>query len=296
MTTRTRRAAEPARSPDTILARGGLAGRPGRGGADPRRLPDRRPARRVAPGLRRPRRRPSAARSASTTARRSCGCSSAARPAAARRTWTASGPARTWPPSCELAALNREVAGALGRLVARARASSAGPLAHRLRRNTRRQSRRNIAAHYDLGNDFYRLFLDETMTYSSAVFASPDQSLADAQRNKYRLIAEGAGLARGPARPGDRHGLGRLRALRGRRARLPGDLDHDLAGAARPGPRARPRGRPGGPRRRPAARLPRDRAAPTTRSSRSRCSRRSAPSTSRRSSRPATRRWCRAAG
>ena len=70
-------------------------------------------------------------------------------------------------------------------------------LAHRLRRNTRRQSQRNIAAHYDLGNDFYRLFLDETMTYSSAVFASPDQPLADAQRNKYRLVAEGAGLTRG---------------------------------------------------------------------------------------------------
>ena len=51
-------------------------------------------------------------------------------------------------------------------------------------------------AHYDLGNDFYRLFLDETMTYSSAVFESPDQSLADAQRNKYRLH----GRARRPAR------------------------------------------------------------------------------------------------
>jgi cyclopropane-fatty-acyl-phospholipid synthase len=70
-------------------------------------------------------------------------------------------------------------------------------LAHRARRNTKRQSRRNIAAHYDLGNDFYRLFLDETMTYSSAVFESPGQSLADAQRNKYRLIAERAGLQRG---------------------------------------------------------------------------------------------------
>jgi len=70
-------------------------------------------------------------------------------------------------------------------------------IAHRLRRNTRQQSRRNIAAHYDLGNDFYELFLDETMTYSSAVFASPDQSLADAQRNKNRLIAQGAGLAAG---------------------------------------------------------------------------------------------------
>lgn len=70
-------------------------------------------------------------------------------------------------------------------------------IAHRLRRNTRRNARRNIAAHYDLGNDFYRLWLDETLTYSSAVFASPSQSLADAQRNKYRLIAAGAGLEAG---------------------------------------------------------------------------------------------------
>ncbi len=70
-------------------------------------------------------------------------------------------------------------------------------LAHRARRNTRSQAKKNIAAHYDLGNDFYRLFLDETMTYSSAVFESPDQTLADAQRNKYRLIAEGAGLTKG---------------------------------------------------------------------------------------------------
>ncbi|HEY5629263.1 MAG TPA: class I SAM-dependent methyltransferase, partial [Candidatus Limnocylindrales bacterium] len=70
-------------------------------------------------------------------------------------------------------------------------------VAHRLRRNTVTGSRRNIEAHYDLGNDFYRLFLDETLTYSSAVFASPDQSLADAQRNKYRVMAERAGLRGG---------------------------------------------------------------------------------------------------
>ncbi|HEX5589870.1 MAG TPA: cyclopropane-fatty-acyl-phospholipid synthase family protein [Candidatus Limnocylindrales bacterium] len=68
---------------------------------------------------------------------------------------------------------------------------------HRLRRNTLAGARRNIAAHYDLGNDFYRLFLDETMTYSSAVFATPEQSLADAQRHKYRVIAERAGLSAG---------------------------------------------------------------------------------------------------
>jgi cyclopropane-fatty-acyl-phospholipid synthase len=70
-------------------------------------------------------------------------------------------------------------------------------LAHRARRNTKDQARRNISAHYDLGNDFYRLFLDESMTYSSAVFESPDQSLADAQRAKYRRIAEGADLRAG---------------------------------------------------------------------------------------------------
>jgi cyclopropane-fatty-acyl-phospholipid synthase len=70
-------------------------------------------------------------------------------------------------------------------------------LAHRARRNTIGGSRRNIEAHYDLGNDFYGLFLDETMTYSSAVFATPDQTLADAQRNKYAVIAARAGLQGG---------------------------------------------------------------------------------------------------
>ena len=70
-------------------------------------------------------------------------------------------------------------------------------IAHRTRRNTLAGSRRNIRAHYDLGNDFYRLFLDETMTYSAAVYDSPAQSLADAQRNKYRIHAERAGVQPG---------------------------------------------------------------------------------------------------
>lgn len=60
-----------------------------------------------------------------------------------------------------------------------------------LRRNSRRGSRRNIAAHYDLGNDFYRLWLDdETWAYSSAVFESPEQSLADAQFHKFDLLLQ----------------------------------------------------------------------------------------------------------
>jgi cyclopropane-fatty-acyl-phospholipid synthase len=70
-------------------------------------------------------------------------------------------------------------------------------LAHRMRRNTRTGSRRNIEAHYDLGNDFYRLFLDETMTYSSAVFDRPGLTLADAQRRKYAVMAERAGIRGG---------------------------------------------------------------------------------------------------
>ncbi len=70
-------------------------------------------------------------------------------------------------------------------------------VAHRRNRNTLAGSRRNISAHYDLGNEFYRLWLDETMTYSSAVFEDPDQSLADAQRSKYRLMAKRAGLEAG---------------------------------------------------------------------------------------------------
>jgi cyclopropane-fatty-acyl-phospholipid synthase len=66
---------------------------------------------------------------------------------------------------------------------------------HLRRRNTRLKSQDNIHAHYDLGNDFFRLFLDETMTYSCAVFSSPCEALADAQRNKYRLICEKAQIS-----------------------------------------------------------------------------------------------------
>lgn len=55
---------------------------------------------------------------------------------------------------------------------------------HSARRNTRQGSRRNIEAHYDLGNEFFALFLDESLTYSCGVFESESSSLADAQRAK----------------------------------------------------------------------------------------------------------------
>ncbi len=61
-------------------------------------------------------------------------------------------------------------------------------LVHRLNRNSRTGSRRNIAAHYDLGNDFYRLWLDETMMYSCAFFERPGMTLAEASRAKLERI------------------------------------------------------------------------------------------------------------
>jgi cyclopropane-fatty-acyl-phospholipid synthase len=63
-------------------------------------------------------------------------------------------------------------------------------LAHSVRPNSRRGSRRNIAAHYDLGNDFYTSWLDDTMTYSSAVFPTEDTPLDEAQRHKYRSLLD----------------------------------------------------------------------------------------------------------
>ena len=67
-------------------------------------------------------------------------------------------------------------------------------LGHRLRPNSKRGARRNIARHYDLGNDFYAHWLDPTMTYSSAVFERPGEGLEAAQGNKYRRMAELAAI------------------------------------------------------------------------------------------------------
>jgi cyclopropane-fatty-acyl-phospholipid synthase len=68
--------------------------------------------------------------------------------------------------------------------------------AHWVHRNTRAGSRRNISAHYDLGNEFFRLFLDETMMYSCALFERPDMSLAEASTAKLERICRR--LALGP--------------------------------------------------------------------------------------------------
>lgn len=68
---------------------------------------------------------------------------------------------------------------------------------HLRRENTIENSRRNIAEHYDLGNAFYRLWLDPTMTYSSARFESADQSLEDAQIGKYDALCRKLKLSPG---------------------------------------------------------------------------------------------------
>jgi cyclopropane-fatty-acyl-phospholipid synthase len=82
--------------------------------------------------------------------------------------------------------------GGLARLLAPLRSAW-----HWSRRNTRAGSRANIAAHYDLGNEFFALWLDPTMTYSSAVFASPDEVLERAQEGKIDGLCRALGLGSG---------------------------------------------------------------------------------------------------
>ncbi|MGH7024926.1 MAG: class I SAM-dependent methyltransferase [Caulobacteraceae bacterium] len=70
-------------------------------------------------------------------------------------------------------------------------------LAQAFQRNSRKGARRNIRAHYDLGNAFYARWLDPSMTYSSARFERPGQPLAEAQHHKYATLAREIGLERG---------------------------------------------------------------------------------------------------
>ncbi|WP_127112498.1 SAM-dependent methyltransferase [Shimia sediminis] len=69
---------------------------------------------------------------------------------------------------------------------------------HWMNRNTREQAKKNISYHYDLGNDFYGLWLDDTMTYSSALFRTGQESLEAAQTQKYASMVDQMG-----AEPGD---------------------------------------------------------------------------------------------
>ena len=74
---------------------------------------------------------------------------------------------------------------------------TAQTIRHWFNRNTRRQARRNIYAHYDIGNAFYSAWLDPSMTYSSALFEDDTADLTAAQNNKYRRLAEAIDLRPG---------------------------------------------------------------------------------------------------
>ena len=100
-------------------------------------------------------------------------------------------------PIFELFSLNGVALGESGRAKGLFRWINA--LAHRLRDNAPGKAKANVAAHYDLGNDFYAAWLDPTMTYSSARFAFPGQPLEAAQRRKIALL-----LDRLELRPGQR--------------------------------------------------------------------------------------------
>ena len=76
---------------------------------------------------------------------------------------------------------NRSVLDSMNRGAAKM-AAPLRKLLHRINRNTRAGSRRNISAHYDLGNEFFRLWLDDTMMYSAAIFETPGMSLYEAKR------------------------------------------------------------------------------------------------------------------
>src|SRR5437868_79053 len=95
----------------------------------------------------------------------------------------------------ELFAANAVALGEVGRAKGPFRWLNA--LAHRLRDNAPATARRNIAAHYDLGNDFYSAWLDSTMTYSCARFVSPDDTLEEAQLRKVRTLLDRLELASG---------------------------------------------------------------------------------------------------
>jgi cyclopropane-fatty-acyl-phospholipid synthase len=70
-------------------------------------------------------------------------------------------------------------------------------LAHRRRANSSTGARRNIEAHYDLGNDFYRLWLDAQMVYSSAIYEGPQATLEDSQETKLERIVDRLGVEAG---------------------------------------------------------------------------------------------------
>ena len=218
--------------------------------------------------------RPGRSRSSTSTAGgRWCGSPPRARSAGTRRGRKANGRRPTRCP-CSICSCAMPSASATP-AAPRARRGWINALAHRLRDNAPRQARDNIAAHYDLGNDFYAAWLDPGMTYSSARFRAPATRSEQAQDRK---IAAAARPARPEARPAparDRLRLGQPRTRRrkrGRPRRRPDPVDR----AEGLGRRAHRRGRPERPGSRSASPIIASSTSGSTPSPRSRWSRRSA--------------------
>jgi len=93
------------------------------------------------------------------------------------------------PALCRIFTRNASMADGMDRSLARLFFAIAKAL-HWINRNSRRGSKRNIAAHYDLGNDFFRLWLDETMTYSSGFFERPNATLKEASIAKLDRVCK----------------------------------------------------------------------------------------------------------
>ena len=105
--------------------------------------------------------------------------------------WSSPDPVRIF----ELFSANARPLGEIGRAKGPFRWVNA--LAHRRRDNAPQKAKRNIAAHYDLGNDFYSAWLDPTMTYSSARFESPGRGLEEAQLHKINKLLDRLDLRAG---------------------------------------------------------------------------------------------------
>ena len=148
------------------------------------------------------------------------------------------------------------------------------------RRNGLLRARRNIAYHYDLGNELFALMLDETMTYSCAVFEDEARAARGRAAPQAPPRLRQARARAGRPRARDRLRLGQLRDPRRAGARLPRHRPHDLAVPGGPRPRAGARGRGRGPGRDPRGGLPLAPRQLQQGGARSRCSRRSARSSS----------------
>ncbi len=97
------------------------------------------------------------------------------------------------PTFLELFLVNAEMAQSVSNR-ARGLAAIVERLRHMFRSNTHRQARKNISAHYDLGNAFYEKWLDPSMTYSSALFQTGANDLQSGQKAKYKALAEAIGI------------------------------------------------------------------------------------------------------